>query len=249
MGQVPNRHYLIVGDGKVGRHFSEYFRLAGVRFRGWSRSVKQRECITLEAALEPCDTALLLISDSAIEQFIRQHSCLGGKKLVHFSGSLATHLALGIHPLMTFGPEVYDLPTYEDIPFVCEKAVEFTDIFPSLKNPHFYVQPELKPLYHALCVMSGNFTTLLWQKLFTEFENRLGIPRQAAIPYLRQTAKNLEAKGLNALTGPLQRGDRGTIAKNIAALEGDPFQEIYKSVASVFATKPTERDNTKETTL
>jgi predicted short-subunit dehydrogenase-like oxidoreductase (DUF2520 family) len=83
--------------------------------------------------------------------------------------------------------------------------------------------------------MAGNFTTLLWRKLFDLLEQRLGIPADAAHPFLAQTAQNLMADSRRALTGPLARGDAATIAANLAALEGDPFAEIYSAFARGYA--------------
>jgi predicted short-subunit dehydrogenase-like oxidoreductase (DUF2520 family) len=77
--------------------------------------------------------------------------------------------------------------------------------------------------------MSGNFTVLLWQKMFGDLEKRLGVPGAAAMPYLERVAANLRANPQGALTGPLARGDHQTIRKNIEALEGDRYQKIYQS--------------------
>jgi predicted short-subunit dehydrogenase-like oxidoreductase (DUF2520 family) len=72
---------------------------------------------------------------------------------------------------------------------------------------------------------------MLWEKAFAEFDAKLGLPREALLPYLIQICANLEAgvNGKSVLTGPLVRNDLGTIEKHVQALEGDPFQEVYKS--------------------
>jgi hypothetical protein len=223
-------NYGIVGDGRMARHFRHFLQLLRTPCRQWSRRQEAQTSENAEATLGGCDVLLVLISDGAIEEWIRHEPWTHGRTLLHFSGSLITDLARGAHPLMTFGPGFYERSVYESIAWISELPEdEFRALFPMLRNPVHVILPEHKPFYHALCVMAGNFSTLLWQKIFQEFEARLGIPREAVQPYLRQVFANLEAQPERALTGPLQRGDLGTIARNLAALEGDPFKSVYQA--------------------
>ena len=82
--------------------------------------------------------------------------------------------------------------------------------------------------------MGGSFSTLLWQKVFEEFE-KLGIPSYAAIPYLEQITQNLSRNPKQALTGPMVRKDRDTVHKNLVALQGSSGHKIYESFLEVFA--------------
>jgi predicted short-subunit dehydrogenase-like oxidoreductase (DUF2520 family) len=232
VGQVPATHYGIIGDGRMARHMKHYLELSGASVTSYSRS---KSTISAQASLERCDVILLLITDSAIETFILENPFLRNKKLIHFSGALVTPLCQGFHPLMTFGQELYDLQAYERIAFICEQGdLSFEELFPMLPNPHHRIDPELKPLYHSLCVLSGNFTVMLWQKFFTELERKTGVPGSAGVPYLRQIAANIEANPRTALTGPVQRGDAKTIAANLHALQGDPFREVYTAFVQAF---------------
>jgi predicted short-subunit dehydrogenase-like oxidoreductase (DUF2520 family) len=236
MRQVPQSDTIpfgIVGDGRVARHFSHYFTLLGRPVRQWSRRTSTE---TPVAALAPCRTVLLLIKDSAIEPFVDGWPGLKDHCLVHCSGSLVTPVAQCVHPLMTFGPGVYDLGTYRQIPFVLDAGANALDqLLPGLPNPWFALAPEDRPYYHALCVVAGNFTTLLWREFFARLETRLGIPAAAAHPFLAQTAKNLTADAADALTGPLARRDTDTIAANLRALDGDPLHDIYAAFARAYA--------------
>jgi predicted short-subunit dehydrogenase-like oxidoreductase (DUF2520 family) len=241
MGQVPDPSYGIVGDGRLARHFANYFTLLGIPYQSWSRgSSRTSSCAPLQA-LGSSAIVLVMISDSAIESWIadykreaekahlRSHP-LPSQRFVHFSGALNSELAEGVHPLMTFGPDLYELNDYLKIPFVCEEGgTEFKDLFPKLSNPHYTLPKEKKALYHALCVMGGNFTTLLWQKLFADFEGKLGLPHEAAIPYLERITLNLKNNPQSAATGPLARGDQETIRKNLDSLSGDRFRKIYET--------------------
>ncbi len=219
----------VIGDGRVARHLLHYFTLLGIPFRTWSRSTPAHGPAD---ALAPCATVLLLIQDAAIVPFIAQWAALRTKRLVHCSGSLVTDAAEAAHPLMAFSRELYDLDTYRRIPFVLDSGgTPFGELLPALPNPSFTIAAADRPYYHALCVMAGNFSTLLWRKLLDELAGRFGIPATAAHPYLAQISANLLTDPGGALTGPLARGDQETIAANLAALEGDPFHGVYAAFA------------------
>ena len=234
MGQVP---YGVVGDGRVARHFTHYLSLLKIPFRQWSRST-QLNCADVLAS---CPIVLLLINDSVINDFIKSHSFLKEKCCVHFSGSLVTDFAYGAHPLMTFGTELYTLEEYKEIPWILEdSSPPFENLLPGLPNPHFVINKEKKGYYHALCVMSNNFTTLLWQKFFNTLEQEFQIPKQHLIPILQRSLKNIEKDHEAALTGPLKRGDRETIKKNLEALSDDAFYSIYQSFVTAY-----QKENTR----
>jgi predicted short-subunit dehydrogenase-like oxidoreductase (DUF2520 family) len=217
--------YLLVGNGRLSRHLQHYLDLEGIPWRLWKRSGGT----PFPDAAADARAVLVLIPDDAVVAFIEGHAEPAGPPRVHCSGSLVTQLAVGLHPLMAFGDELYDLTVYRRIPFVGERGrTSFSEIFPELANPHFQIEPELRPLYHALCAMAGNFSTLLWVKAGREFEHRLGLPAATLEPYLEQVTTNLE-RSETPLTGPLVRGDRSTVAVHLAALEGDPYREVYRA--------------------
>ena len=223
----------IVGDGRVARHFRQYLQLLGRPVRSWAR---RSATAAPDDALRECDTVLLLIDDRAITPFVRTWPALADKRLVHCSGALVTAVAEVAHPLMTFGEELYDLDTYRRVPFVLDEGgTPFSVLLPGLPNPSFTIRRADRPLYHALCVLAGNYSTMLWEKLFRELELRFGIPAGAAFPYLARIATNLQQDPFHALTGPLGRGDADTVRANRAALEGDPFLPVYAAFEEAYA--------------
>lgn len=229
MRQVPN--YLLIGNGRIARHLQHYFSLLNIPFSTWHRADPIEE---LQNNLQFSTHVLILISDDAIESFILNH--IQHKVVIHCSGSLVTPHAIGVHPLFTFNDNLYELNVYHTIPFVIDDdAPSFSDLFPELSNPHIRLKKELKTRYHALCVMSANFSCMLWQKLFTSFEQDLKIPAQMAKPLLVQQMLNLYQAPHLALTGPLTRGDNKTIEKHLAVLQGDPFQMVYQSFINCYA--------------
>ncbi len=223
--------YGLIGRGRVATHMARYLEFETRPVVTWHRGMASSP----ERALDGADIILLAVSDDAIPSLIGDHPELNDRPLVHFSGSLVVDGVPGFHPLMTFGPELYDRATYRSIPFITEIGHSgFTELFPGLVNPSWPIDPALKPLYHALCVLGGNFTTLVWSKVFEDFEDRLGVPGEALGPYLAQTCHNTSRSRRAALTGPMVRGDRETVARDLLALEGDPAAQVYRACAAMF---------------
>jgi predicted short-subunit dehydrogenase-like oxidoreductase (DUF2520 family) len=222
--------YLIIGSGRTARHFAFYFQQLGLQFDLWNRHESPQE---LQSRLQKSTHALLLISDSAIEGFYKENLKNFEGPVVHFSGALEIPEIESAHPLMTFSQDLYSFEDYKQIPFITTSKKAFQELLPGLSNPHFQIQPEQKPLYHALCVLSGNFTTLLWQKMNSGLKD-LGLPEGVSIPYMRQTFKNLEKNASQALTGPLARKDLKTVLANDRALQGDSAQDIYRSFVRTY---------------
>lgn len=218
-------NYGIVGDGYLATHFAHYLDLEGIPFNKWSRRVDN---ISPVDKLSECDIILLLISDGSIEQFIEDNRKLKEKIIIHFSGALVTDKAIGFHPLMTFSDTLYNLEHYRAIPIIGSKTSKpFHHYFPKLKNSYHVINEDQKPLYHALCVLSGNLTTILWQKAFKDFETELNLPTEILIPYLKQVTENIKNNPETALTGPIKRQDRSTMKRNKKALKSRLWQQIY----------------------
>lgn len=235
MGQVPAvTSFLLVGGGRVARHFRRYFTLEAIPFTTWIRGDGAR---ALQQRASEADRVLLLIDDAAIGAFYAEHKFLTQATCVHFSGTLSFDAIFGAHPLMTFSDGLYDLGTYRSIPFVLEKGRStLAALLPGLKNPSFEVDARDKNFYHAMCSMAGNGTVLLWEKAFREFDERLGLPKDALVPYLRRICENLaeSAPGDSVLTGPLQREDSATVDRHLRALSGDSFLGVYRAFANAY---------------
>ena len=233
MRQVPvyKDSYLIIGNGKLSKHFQYYFRLKKIPYKVWTRGSK----LSFLSLAQSTTKILVLIKDDEIEKFINdKRKQIHHKPIwIHCSGVLSSPLAESAHPLMTFGKKLYDLKFYENIPFITEKGrLDFGNLFPALKNKSFEIASEDKIMYHAFCVISGNFTTIIWQQFFRQLE-KIGIPKKAAYPYLGRTIDNL-IMDKQPLTGPLQRNDKGVILKHLKALKNSHFKEIYKAFLNLY---------------
>jgi predicted short-subunit dehydrogenase-like oxidoreductase (DUF2520 family) len=93
----------------------------------------------------------------------------------------------------------------------------------ALQGRWIELRPGDKVLYHAAAVMACNYMVTL-VKLATDLWQTFGVPTseatRALLPLLRGTVNNIGNVGLpNCLTGPIARGDLGTIRKHLKALE------------------------------
>ena len=91
-----------------------------------------------------------------------------------------------------------------------------------LEGLWFVIKPEDKALYHLAAVYASNYVVTLAQ-LATTVWRGIGIPdeqaNQALLALMKGTVNNLERVGLpNALTGPIARGDLGTVEKHLQEL-------------------------------
>jgi predicted short-subunit dehydrogenase-like oxidoreductase (DUF2520 family) len=169
---------------------------------------------------------------------LRRYPLLHTRRLVHCAGALSLPGVAGAHPLMTFSADrLYGLEDYRRIPFLVEEGHRFGKILPGLPNPHHTMPVGDKALYHALCVMAGNFPQLLWQEVAERFGQRLDLPPEMLAPYLRQVLENFLRDPAGALTGPLARGDAHTVDRNLQALADHPLEGLYRAFAEFHAAR------------
>ena len=235
MRQVPAKNtqysYLIAGNGKLSKHFQHYFSIKNISYRVWTRSSEE----SFQSMGQIAGSILVLIKDDEIQNFLdNNRDKLSDDKIwIHCSGMLSTNLAESAHPLMTFTDELYSNEIYESITFITEKGRKsFNELFPQLKNLNFQIEPSEKTLYHAFCVLSGNFTTMIWQFFFDYLKSR-NIPESAAYLYLTTITDNLKNNSA-PLTGPIQRNDKNTIQKHLESLNDHPAKSIYISFLEAY---------------
>ncbi len=232
-------NYLLIGDGRLSRHFQFYFSQLGLRYKVWSRHSN----IPLQELVRWCDVLLLAIGDDQIADFIENNKLTStGKALVHFSGAQFIEGTVGLHPLMTFGPELYEGAFYAKVPFVTD-ADESTirRLFPKMRNPVYKIKASQKALYHAYCVAAGNFPQILWSEVRRGLQQDIGLPPETMTPFLQTTMNNFLKYGDSALTGPLVRGDNKTQVRNLDALHGSPLQDLYFAFINLFKTSKIRR--------
>jgi predicted short-subunit dehydrogenase-like oxidoreductase (DUF2520 family) len=236
----------ILGDGRLAKNLQHWLQLKGVRPSLASRrdfAFLREENWTeyLARSFSTCKVVVVAVSDVALEEVVRDLRRVFSGAIVHCSGAKFFAGASTWHPLCTFTERMLTVEQYDSIHFVgTRESLPFAEVFPAFANAHSYIEKEQLPLYHALCVLAGNFSTLLWSTLAKGFEAELKLSSTVAIPYLQAVARNIEL-GLEEsnvekyLTGPISRGDATTIESNLAALQNKPAATIYRAFVDVFS--------------
>ena len=242
MEQVPLNYsdpaYLVIGNGRLAGHFLHYFDLLGIRWYQCTRQNLQEfyDLINTSDHDRRISRVLLLIRDDQIAGFVREYKPQAPSEVIwiHCSGVLSIDDAESAHPLASFSEVMFTDDFYQSIPFVTEKGRPgFNTLFPGLPNPNFEITKEQKTLYHAMCSVSGNFTTMLWQHFFNYLKHDLGFPEHMAFPFLESIAKNLVLSE-DPLTGPIKRGDAKTVERHLDALKNTSLERVYRAFINFY---------------
>jgi len=212
-------------------------------------------CTVFHAAQSVADQAKLVFlttPDDVIAKVANEISWHDNQFVVHCSGAHSTDILESatkqgattgcLHPLQTFAGIAQAINNIPGSTFAIEAE---GPLFSILKNMATTLNGEWvelkagdKVLYHAAAVFACNYLVTL-VKMATDLWQTFNVPQekatQALLPLLRGTLNNIENIGLpNCLTGPIARGDLGTIKKHISALETDNqlLLNMYKALGS-----------------
>jgi predicted short-subunit dehydrogenase-like oxidoreductase (DUF2520 family) len=192
------------------------------------------------AAASTADCILITTSDDAIASVCHEICQRGviqpGKKVIHMSGAGGLDLLspaakagafiASIHPLQSFASVEGAIKSIPGSSFGITADKEIRDwsaqLVRDLGGTPFTLADEAKPLYHAAACLASNYLTTLIHTVETLYQS-LGFAPDEALrafwPLVRGTLQNIEDKGtVQALTGPIARGDASTVAKHIEAL-------------------------------
>ncbi|QZY54870.1 Rossmann-like and DUF2520 domain-containing protein [Crassaminicella profunda] len=223
------------------------FEIYGYFSKTFSSAEKSAKLTGSKAVLDETDlvksTDILFIttSDDAItkvcDDLVERNVLSEGKILVHMSGASSSNILkrakksgcfiYSMHPLQAFADiekAVDDLKgTYFSIEGDKEKLHVLEDMLKKLGNPYFKLTAEQKSIYHVTaCVVSNYLVTLMDYGLY--LFDTIGIDKRegykALLPLIEGTIKNINGLGTkDALTGPIVRGDVGTVKKHIEELK------------------------------
>ncbi len=191
------------------------------------------------AVAHAADLVFLTVSDSAVTPVCRMIAAAGGWRagqcVVHCSGAFGREALVdaaasgawigGFHPLQTL-TGAKTVPrlrgAYIAIDADPPLATTLHVLAHAIGATPFNLDARHRALYHAAAVMVANYTVALYA-CGTALLERIGLPEEvrmhALLPLLRGAVESLEhAPPDVALTGPIARGDDGTVARHIAAL-------------------------------
>lgn len=117
------------------------------------------------------------------------------------------------------------------------------------------INPDGKSLYHAAACVASNYLVVLLE-LALSLEESAGLSRQKALlalePLVKGTLQNIKEQGtVEALTGPVARGDLDTIKMHLSEMSDKPQQQrLYRvlgqSALEIACAKGTVDDRTAE---
>ncbi|MEK7872979.1 MAG: DUF2520 domain-containing protein [Chloroflexota bacterium] len=203
-----------------------------------------------QAVADAADMVFITTPDDAIARVAAGVCWRKGQAVAHCSGALSAGVLSGaksqgawagaFHPLQTFAG-VADADALRGITFAVEAEPPLlgalTAMARVLGGRCITLEPDDRVLYHMGAALASNYVVTL-AALATRLWGVARIPPdealRALLPLLRGTVRNLEDKGLpHALTGPIARGDMGTLRKHITALESraPEVMEAYRTLA------------------
>jgi predicted short-subunit dehydrogenase-like oxidoreductase (DUF2520 family) len=189
-----------------------------------------------QAVADAAELVFVTTPDDAIPHVASEVKWHAGQSVVHCSGADSLDVlekAKGdgahvgaFHPLQTFASVTHAIENLPGSTFALEADEPLLDTLKGMADAlegHWVIlRPGDKVLYHAAAVIACNYMVTL-VKMAADLWQAFGASTQATqalLPLLRGTVNNIESVGLpNCLTGPIARGDSGTIRKHLDALE------------------------------
>jgi predicted short-subunit dehydrogenase-like oxidoreductase (DUF2520 family) len=193
-----------------------------------------------DAVAASCDTILVAVPDDAIAQVALETRWRTGQLAIHLSGAQGADALRGaraqgarvaaLHPLMTF-PRSAETPGVETILrrlAGCAWAYESDDeatiaqviaIVAALDGRAIRLTAADRAPYHLAAVLASNYVVTLLAaavRLWGTFGAPPESALEALLPLTRAAVEHLDAVGLpDALTGPIARGDLGTVRTHL----------------------------------
>ncbi len=224
--------FRVVGPGRAGRSIAVALENAG-----WTLAGLLGRDDDASAAVRDVDLVIVATPDREIEAVARSIEPRSECVVAHMSGSLGLEALqphrrrAAIHPLVSLpDSQIGALRLADGAWFAVAGDDLAARMVDDLGGHAFVVDDEQRALYHAAaCIASNHLVALLGQ--VERVAEMAGVPLAAYLDLVRDTVENVAALGpARALTGPVARGDRDTIARHIAAL--DPAERpAYEAMA------------------
>ncbi len=174
--------------------------------------------------------------DDAIATVVSQIKWPKGRNVVHCSGADSTDILEparrsgaivgGFHPLQTLASSRQAIENIPGSTFALEAEEPLLtilkDMATALGGRWIRLKAGDKVAYHAAAVFASNYLVTL-VKMSADLWQTFAIPTdqatRALLPLIRGTLNNIETIGIpQCLTGPIARGDTGTVNKHLKTL-------------------------------
>jgi predicted short-subunit dehydrogenase-like oxidoreductase (DUF2520 family) len=229
----------VVGAGRVGAVLGAALAAAGHRVvatAAVSAASRRRAALLLPGAeVRPADEVagaardllLLAVPDDALPGVVTGLVTTGalerGTTVAHTSGAHGVGVLGGVpgmalHPAMTFTGEAADMDRLPGISWgvtATDRAFA-TRLVADLGGVPEWIDEQSRPLYHAALAHGANHLVTLVNEA-ADLLRAAGVeqPRKVLAPLLRAALDNTLRLGEDALTGPVSRGDAGTVRRHL----------------------------------
>jgi predicted short-subunit dehydrogenase-like oxidoreductase (DUF2520 family) len=260
----------VIGAGRVGTVLANALRSLGhavVGVTAVSDDARERvelllpgvEVVTPHEVIRRAEVVLVTVPDDAIAGVVSGAAALGlwqvGQIVVHTSGvhgldvlepaRAAGALPLAIHPAMTFTGTSIDLSRLSGCPFAVTAPAALLPIAQALVveigGEPFVVPPADRTAYHAALTHGANhLVTLVAQAERILAATGIDSPGRLLGPLLNAALEGVLADGELHLTGPVVRGDVGTIREHLQALAELGEEDIgrgYRTMCALTAAR------------
>jgi predicted short-subunit dehydrogenase-like oxidoreductase (DUF2520 family) len=203
-----------------------------------------------------CSLLVLAVPDDALGPLVAGLAATGpvrpGQLVAHTSGrhgleilaplAVQGALPLALHPAMTFaGDPDTDLARLSGAPFGVTAPEELRPageaLVMEMGGEPFWVPDSARPLYHAALAHGANhLVTLVCQAVDALAQAGVERPERVIAPLLMAALDNALGRGDAATTGPVVRGDAGTVASHLAVLGEQVPQAVPAYLALARAT-------------
>jgi predicted short-subunit dehydrogenase-like oxidoreductase (DUF2520 family) len=200
---------------------------------------------------EGAELLIIAVPDDALPALVAGLAEAGairaGLVVAHTSGAhglavLAPAVAVGaqplaLHPAMTFTGHAGDLDRLTDgISFGVTAPEELrplaTRLVADLGGTPEWIAEAARPLYHAALAHGANHLVTLANEAMDRLRDAgVAHPERVLGPLLRAALENTLRHGDAALTGPVARGDAGTIARHVSTLRATAPDSVPAYVA------------------
>lgn len=202
--------------------------------------------------VEKSDVIFITTSDGVIHQVWGDllHQDISNRIICHFSGSLSSHVFSGreeagasgisMHPMYAFSDKFHSYEQFHTAYLTLEGDPEAVAVmkpmWEAIGHHVLTLKAEDKIKYHAAAAMASNEMLGLMQASL-DILSECGFSEKDSMALLTplvqgNIASMLEKGCVNALTGPVERGDAQTVRKHLQALEGSKAGKIYQSLGS-----------------
>ncbi|MBQ1107241.1 Rossmann-like and DUF2520 domain-containing protein [Streptomyces anulatus] len=256
----------VVGAGRVGPALAASLQLAGhrpVAVSGVSDASRRRaaELLPDVPVVEPAEVlahaelVLLTVPDDVLPTLVEGLAETGavrpGQLLVHTSGRYGARvldpalragaLPLALHPAMTFTGTAVDVQRLAGCSFGVTAPQELRlaaeALVIEMGGEPEWIAEESRPLYHAALALGANhLVTLVAQSMELLAKAGVAAPDRMLGPLLGAALDNALRSGDAALTGPVARGDAGTVAAHIGELREHAPQAVAGYIEMARAT-------------